>query len=566
MSTPKRLARQLSELYGRAPQEFDPEEDVVIPSEEDPDTEESADELAGTEHYAPVGKSKLARPAVDLGAEYSGSTVRRQALEESSDGAPEAEISGEDSEMDTSETFADPENCDPGSDDEDGDIDSDDALGESDNEKFQSFTFRGSSTPRVVANGDSRRHPAENLPSESEIDMDDGGVPVIENDKSKNSPKGTSSATEDDASASDDESEGSEESDSGSSGDSESNNTRDSAAATRSELQKIMAEDQKLIISNLTEAVKADAIKGQAVMKQRKAFDSLLNVRMTLQKALIASNTMAAMDTTPHDGREVENAPYEAAEEAAIKLWNTLDRLRHDLSKSIAPAAGLKRKRDVDLATPSAALWERMQRYEVAVLNHRQSTLDKWAAKVRGAAVLPVAHKFTPVASHPCITSVLHDKLADPAPLIQRTRVPRSCAPVQREQHVLEDPRIYDDSIFYQMLLKDLVEQRRAESRNTPAVLSDGNPAPWAAIKEAKTRKVVDTRASKGRKMRYTVHEKLQNFMAPEDRSSWEPAAVDRLFSTLLGQKLMLGEEDRKSDEDMHMVDEEDGGLRLFKS
>ena len=78
-------------------------------------------------------------------------------------------------------------------------------------------------------------------------------------------------------------------------------------------------------------------------------------------------------------------------------------------------------------------------------------------------------------------------------------------------------------------------------------------------------RKKVDTKASKGRKMRFTVHEKLQNFMAPEDRGSWEPEAIDRFFGTLLGQKMTLGEE-MEADEVEDEISLEEQGLMLFRS
>ena len=69
--------------------------------------------------------------------------------------------------------------------------------------------------------------------------------------------------------------------------------------------------------------------------------------------------------------------------------------------------------------------------------------------------------------------------------------------------------------------------------------------------------------------MRFNVHEKLQNFMAPEDRRTWEESAIDRLFGTLFGQRMVLdedvdGEEDG-SDQEMGGV-EFDEGLRLFRS
>ena len=67
--------------------------------------------------------------------------------------------------------------------------------------------------------------------------------------------------------------------------------------------------------------------------------------------------------------------------------------------------------------------------------------------------------------------------------------------------------------------------------------------------------------------MRFNVHEKLQNFMAPEDRRSWEEGAVDRLFGTLFGQRMELdedGDDQGESDQEMGGVTA-DEGLRLFR-
>jgi protein AATF/BFR2 len=45
----------------------------------------------------------------------------------------------------------------------------------------------------------------------------------------------------------------------------------------------------------------------------------------------------------------------------------------------------------------------------------------------------------------------------------------------------------------------------------------------------------VDTKASKGRKLRYTAHEKIQNFMVPIPRATWHEEQIDELFASLLG-------------------------------
>ena len=83
--------------------------------------------------------------------------------------------------------------------------------------------------------------------------------------------------------------------------------------------------------------------------------------------------------------------------------------------------------------------------------------------------------------------------------------------------------------------------------------------------REAKTKKVVDTKASKGRRLRYTVQEKLQNFMAPEDRGEWEERQRDELFGSLFGKRLRLGEDDVESEAESE-GDAEEAGLMLFRN
>ncbi|KAL5317595.1 hypothetical protein ACEPPN_014691 [Leptodophora sp. 'Broadleaf-Isolate-01'] len=559
MGKQKTFAQQIAELDAPRAKDFDPEEDVQAQSTDSSGSEESEDDLAGTEHYVKVGKSKLRKPEeVALGPEYSGSRISREALLNDDD---DEEVSGSDFEIEEEENarFADPEDSDLELDvDEEGDIDSDNAFGESDEEKFKDFTFRGSGRPRELA-GNKRRPTASDFMSESEDD--DDGVAFNGDNSDEPEPEDVLNVSdqhpEDSGSDEGSDSEGNAEDDAEDDEESESDEDAQSddeededEDERRAELRKIMGEEQQSVVASITQAAKADAAKGNAVKEQRKAFDSLLSVRMVLQKALIASNSMSTVEEK--DSEDSTNQPYEAAEEAAIKLWNTLDGLRNQLSKVGGAKTGQKRKRGIELSTPSSDIWDRMQSSEVAMIDTRQTTLEKWSSKVRGTTSLPISRKLNPSASQQSITSVLQDQLASSEHLIQKTKIPRACAPIQRDAKLTEDAHIYDDGNFYQMLLKELVDQRRVESLTAPAA---GKALQWTAVKEVKTRKNVDTKASKGRKMRFTVHEKLQNFMAPEDRTSWRPEAVDLFFGNLLGQKMNLGEED---DEDAEMEDEVD--------
>ncbi|KAJ8062895.1 hypothetical protein OCU04_008145 [Sclerotinia nivalis] len=482
---------------------------------------------------------------------------------------------------------------------DDMEVDSDEALGESDEERFKDFVFRGSGKPKkpaeaknpVDVNGVKKRPTAADFMSDSgeeegvelsdeeddyenddneedvedeeadetdedilDVDAQHEAMEDIEENFDKEDSENPDQSGEEEIS-SDEESE-EEKSD-------DDENDEDEQAR-RAELRKIMGEEQKTVVATISQAAKADADKGNAVKQQRKAFDSLLNVRIRLQKALVATNSLAAANDK--DQEDSDENPFQAAEEAAIKLWNTIDGLRHDLSKASSTSkTGQKRKRGIDSATSSSAIWERMQASEVANIDTRQTVLEKWSSKVRTTTALPISRKLNPNAPQQSITSLLQDTLSSSEHLISRTKVPRSCAPVQKQMKLTTDPNIYDDADFYQLLLKELVDQRMVDS-SSAAAGEAGKPLQWTAVKEAKTRKNVDTKASKGRKMKFTVHEKLQNFMAPEDRNTWEETARDRFFATLLGRKLDLGENADEEDisEDEALREEE--GLMLFRS
>ncbi|EER41519.1 bfr2 [Histoplasma capsulatum H143] len=151
---------------------------------------------------------------------------------------------------------------------------------------------------------------------------------------------------------------------------------------------------------------------------------------------------------------------------------------------------------------------------------------------------------------------------------VQQLKQPNGTAGASHELN-----EVYNDSSFYQALLRDLVEERMSANSGVEALQmqlpSRLATHPTTGMRKDKVKRSVDTKASKGRKMRYTVHEKLQNFMPPEDRGTWGDRAREEFFASLLGRsaRAVLGEDDE--DEDKVMDDEEDieeDGLRLFRS
>jgi protein AATF/BFR2 len=77
------------------------------------------------------------------------------------------------------------------------------------------------------------------------------------------------------------------------------------------------------------------------------------------------------------------------------------------------------------------------------------------------------------------------------------------------------DSEIYDDSAFYQSLLKDFVTQSSeaplTEDPKTQSVLAKREKVSEITL----NKRDYDSKASKDRKLKYHVHEKIVNFMEP---------------------------------------------------
>ncbi|EPS28315.1 Protein bfr2 [Penicillium oxalicum] len=537
------LADQLADLEDPTPKDFDPEDiDRDVDSSGDEGPTKASDMNAGREHYQSVGKGKLRKsePA-DLGEQYAGARVSRDQLDADSDddpfaARPDDEVSSATDEDDDSASESNVSGEDSQSDDED-DFG---AAGESSDSELDG------DEEEELSDGEEDDEEDDEFSDEEDSDADSKGRKLA---KSQKNGGERSTSSHDD----------------------------------RDELRRLMASDQKTIAATISQAAKADAAKGKAVKEQRSTFDALLNSRIKLQKGMGAINQMVGVAVVTEEANGTEDAgktnseAIKSAEDAALALWSTLEGLRIALADAHSKDGAKKRKRadPVSNSTPSQSLWERMSSLEAESLLHRRAVLDKWSSKVRGpAASLPNARgKLMGSASGTqTITTVLDAHVATEIGDRASKRARRGTVSTGNATDETPDT-VYDDTVFYQSLLRDLVEQRMASEAMTGGLdtlqqLPSRLPIhPITGMRNDKNRKEVDTRASKGRKMRFNVHEKLQNFMAPEDRGSWTVRARDEFFASLLGKSAsgLLGEGDEDASDVESDEDREEGGLRLFR-
>ena len=462
---------------------------------------------------------------------------------------------------------------------EDEEIDSDEAFGEEDTAKFKSFKFSGGKGRQSLDTMTNIRHAT--APASSDDDEMVGGS-ELEDLKGQGSEDGGLESDEDIDMEGEDVSSDAEASDDDSS--SIASNYHEAlkgptaASSDREALKAILANDTAAVASTLSAAVESDARKGKAVKQQYQTFDRLLDARIKLQKGLTTAN-----DLTQEPMTESENKlAIEKAEEAALSLWSTVESIRHSLldaqlSSNGALESTKKRKRPSPAtATTSAAdLWSRTQFLESQALPHHRAVLDKWSSKARAATALPAPRsqlidRSSQNQNH--ITAVLDTYLASESDKLVGQASNATPDPSSSSTTQTQPALTFDDTPFYQSLLRDLIASRSSTSSTTLANTSTALlPSTTRLHTPGSKNKRVDTRASKGRKVRYTVHEKLQNFAAEEERGTWEESARSEFFGSLFGAKRILDENDHgagEGDGDMEdgMINGEAEALRLFRN
>jgi hypothetical protein len=135
---------------------------------------------------------------------------------------------------------------------------------------------------------------------------------------------------------------------------------------------------------------------------------------------------------------------------------------------------------------------------------HLVQTLKKWSAKIQAvapSALLPSNRNVFSKNNNNLKSAVqlVDDTMVDYEKLLARTRVWRGkgsrigAEPTPVDQEPKPDLEIFDDTDFYQQLLRDVIDSQSGKGGED-----------WVAIqKQKKAKKKVDTKASKGRKLRY---------------------------------------------------------------
>lgn len=269
-----------------------------------------------------------------------------------------------------------------------------------------------------------------------------------------------------------------------------------------------------------------DAIKGKSIIDQNKEFDSILDIRMQLQKAITVFNT----------NYKVENLNKELKHIA--KENNTLLK---DIIKELNKKRLILHKKDHFTTreyTTNTDDYKKVTKDLKSTLSRfNKVTLSKWAKKT-----LPTDQN---------LLEHIDNLLLDKHKLVSSLRQPK-----------------FNDIQFYKNLLNQLIQQKLNTSNSNSSLATNGNkPTEIRLIKKDNS----GNKASKGRKLDYTVQQKLINYETPNlNNKMWDDFKRDEFFVGLFGRKVdiwsMDQSEEESSDSDSEISEEEivNDGLQIF--
>lgn len=282
---------------------------------------------------------------------------------------------------------------------------------------------------------------------------------------------------------------------------------------------------------------------------------NLLHDLMVLQQVLLKSNSETAgilesSKQTKHEESdedipsdfedEDEGEGRERDEEKVI----TKDHKLEEEESSDSLILPKKRKKNMDIDDYSAIITKRHAAFEP----FRDRTIKKWNEKTRLASGKISSKSFSSF-DRSTLTQI-KQILSDKERLIKRTQLKRSAYRVlgktednenresleDHDAHLKDyDTEIFDDDDFYHQLLREFIERKSNVDPSDPIAMG----RQWLEIQRlrSKVKRKIDTKASKGRRLRYDVHTKLVSFMAPQAKGTMSDSSRNEIFSSLFGKR-----------------------------
>ncbi|KAI9585659.1 protein Aatf [Glossina fuscipes] len=283
--------------------------------------------------------------------------------------------------------------------------------------------------------------------------------------------------------------------------------------------------------------------KGVCVQNQLRIWERLLELRIHSQKILTKANELPKPEEMQDCLKNQQN--FADILNPSLKLLNQLIDLQDYFTNQFSELKRVARAGDkrpypftIDevqsehpLKQINQSLQERFENFR----SYRNEILAKWDDRTK--LLYPGAGGRKKFPEEYDIIKKIDNALMNKSTLIKKSQQLHNKSLHKNENNdsmekseIMLNPNVYDDSDFYHQQLRELIEYKTSTSASLSEVTKQ-----FIELQKVrqKMKKKIDTRASKGRKIRYLVHKKLINFMAPHDNTSWSEESKDELFKSL---------------------------------
>ncbi|CAG8439675.1 6486_t:CDS:2 [Diversispora eburnea] len=194
----------------------------------------------------------------------------------------------------------------------------------------------------------------------------------------------------------------------------------------------------------MSQSVKEDVNKGHHVKTQTGLWDKFLDTRIRLQKAVSIANRIPQPSVytkylEPDLKMDIQETKNELKE-----LMDSLIELRKDLCNE-----------NEDIKINKNVANNHMQEIHDLFLPYRTQTIEKWSNKVQITSGIPLNKKFKTI--NQGVNTQIEQLLNDRERLIKRTQLKRNSDKIFGKE-------IFDDSDFYQQLLREFIESRMIDT------------------------------------------------------------------------------------------------------
>ncbi|TDG47207.1 hypothetical protein AWZ03_006338 [Drosophila navojoa] len=372
---------------------------------------------------------------------------------------------------------------------------------------------------------------AKSEDDDSSMDYENGGEQKEDDDDDDEDDEEEEGSDGDDDDGEDDDDDGEES-------DSEENDSDNDAI----DMNEIMSKTNQ----------QAEIQKGLCVQNQLQIWERLLELRINTQKFTSKSNQLPPPETLQalSDNDEELQKVLKETRERSSKLLHQLLALQSALTQQHSELRqAVKRKLPTESSSesepPSKCFASALQSNFENMRSYRNDVLLKWDDRTK--LLTPGAGtKRKSMQDDYDVIKKIDSALANRSALIEKSQTLKGNQPQQQQKRQLEQEadqedselsnnnqrqtHIYDDSDFYHQQLRELIEYKASTTSSMGDITKQ-----FVELQKLrqKMKKKVDTRASKGRKLRYVVHNKLINFMAPNEASDWTDESKTELFKSL---------------------------------